>query len=122
MANGVVHRWAAAGVVGLVCLNAESKEKEQTAKPIVGATLAALLTNLPDMLEPATHPGHRQFFHSLAFASLLGVAGYKAYQWQPENPTEEGLRFLLMVGIGAYLVHLVLDASTPKSLPLLGRL
>lgn len=40
-----------------------------TFKPIVGAGLAVLLTNLPDQMEPATHPNHRQFFHSVACAA-----------------------------------------------------
>jgi len=122
MANGIAHRWAAAAVVGGICMHAEADQQEKTAKPILGAALAAMLTNLPDILEPATHPGHRQFFHSLAFAGLVGTAGYKAYKWEPSTPSDEALRFLLLVGVGAYLVHLCLDASTPKSLPLLGRL
>lgn len=122
MANGTTHRLTAALVVGSVCAHAEASRLEKTAKPIIGAALAAALTNLPDLLEPATHPGHRQFFHSLAFAGLLGTAGYKAYKWEPSTPSDEAIRFLLMVGIGAYFVHLFLDATTPKSLPILGRL
>lgn len=122
MANGITHRWTAALIVGTVCAHAEADQQEKTAKPIIGAALAATLTNLPDVLEPARHPGHRQFFHSLAFAGLLGAAGYKAYKWEPSNPSDEALRFLLLVGIGAYFVHLCLDAGTPRSLPLLGSL
>jgi inner membrane protein len=120
MSNGPIHQWTATVVVGAVCIHAERDKQIKTARPIVGAVLAANLTKLPDILEPAIHPNHRQFFHSITFAGLLGVAGYKAYKWKPENPLEEAIRFALMVGIGAYGVHLLLDASTPKSLPLIG--
>ena len=122
MANGITHRWTAAVVVGSVCLHAEANQQSKSAKPFVGATLAAVLTNMPDILEPAIHPNHRQFFHSLAFAGLLSVAGYRAYKWKTDNPLDEAIRFALMVGIGAYGVHLLLDASTTKSLPIIGAL
>lgn len=120
MSNGPTHQWTAAVVVGAVCIHAEKDKQIKSARPIVGAVLAAKLTKLPDILEPAIHPNHRQFFHSIAFAGLLGLAGYKAYKWKPDSPLEEAIRFALMVGIGAYGVHLLLDASTPKSLPLIG--
>lgn len=122
MSNGLTHQWTAAVVVGAVCIHAEKDNQMKSAKPIVGAVLAANLTKLPDIIEPATHPNHRQFFHSLAFAGLLGIAGYQAYKWKPENSLEGAIRFALLVGIGAYGVHLLLDAGTPKSLPLIGAL
>jgi len=74
------------------------------------------------MLEPASHPNHRQLFHSLAFAGVLGVAAHKLYTWEPDSPFDEATRFVLLVGVGAYLIHLLLDAGTPKSLPLIGKL
>lgn len=74
------------------------------------------------MLEPASHPNHRQFFHSLAFAGVLGMAAHKLYTWEPDNSFDEATRFVLLVGVGAYLIHLLLDAGTPKSLPLIGKL
>lgn len=120
MSNGPTHQLTAAICVGAVCIHAERNAKDKSARPIVGAVLAANLTKLPDILEPAVHPNHRQFFHSVAFASLLGMAGYKAYKWNPDNPVDEAIRFVLMVAIGAYGIHLLLDANTPKSLPLIG--
>jgi len=122
MANGSTHQLTAAIAVGSVYLCAEANQHQKSAKPLLGATLAAVLTNLPDVLEPASHPHHRQFFHSLAFAGLLGAAGYKAYKWETDNPFDEAMRFVLLVGVGAYLVHLLLDAGTPKSLPIIGAL
>lgn len=120
MSNGPTHQLTAAALVGAVCIHAERDKQNMSARPIVGAVLAAKFTKLPDVLEPAIHPNHRQFFHSVAFASLLGMAGYKIYKWNPDNLFDEAIRFALMVAIGAYGIHLLLDASTPKSLPLIG--
>lgn len=120
MSNGPTHQFTAAICVGAVCIHAERNKKDKSVRPIVGAVLAANLTKLPDILEPAVHPNHRQFFHSVVFASLLGMAGYKVYKWNPDNPFDEVVRFVLMVAIGAYGIHLLLDANTPKSLPLIG--
>ena len=47
--------------------------------PLVGAPLSAALATLPDILEPALkNPNHRQFFHGLIFATVVGVGVYKA--------------------------------------------
>jgi membrane-bound metal-dependent hydrolase YbcI (DUF457 family) len=112
---------AAAVVVGSACFYAEGNQQTKTVKPFVGTGLAAILTNLPDMIEPASHPNHRQFFHSLAFAGLLGLATRKVYQWKTDNPFDEAARFILLVGSAAYFVHLLLDFSTPRSLPIVGK-
>lgn len=120
MSNGATNQWTTAVVEGVVCIHAERDEQIKSARPIVGALLAAKLTKLSDILEPFIHPNYRQFFHRIAFTSLLFIAGYKAYKWKPDSPLEEAIRFALMLGIGAYGVNLLLDASTPKSLPLIG--
>ncbi len=122
MSNGTVHQITAAAAVGIACLAAEGDQQHKTEKPLIGAILAAGLTKLPDMLEPATHPNHRQFFHSVAFAGMLGIVTHKVYCWQPDNPPDETVRFLLLVCASAYFIHLLLDAGTPKSLPLIGKL
>jgi membrane-bound metal-dependent hydrolase YbcI (DUF457 family) len=122
MANGTTHRLVAAVVIGSACAHAERDEHEKTTKPLAGAGIAALLTNLPDVIEPAAHPNHRQFFHSCVFAGVVAWAAYRAYKWEPATPTEDAIRFIALIGAGAYLVHLVLDAGTAKSLPLIGRL
>ena|ERR1700722_14414163 len=77
---------------------------------------------LPDWVEPATNPNHRQFFHSLVFAGLVGYGLYRLYQWDPDSPEEKMLRFIVLAAVGAYLVHLALDATTPRSLPMVGRI
>lgn len=82
---------------------------------------ASVLTKLPDLLEPATSPNHRQFFHSLVFASLLGVGLYKLHQWEPDAVADKFWKALGMLAISGYLIHLALDATTAKSLPLIGK-
>lgn len=121
MASGSTHRIAAGAVGVAVAVYAQQKGNRDLPHPLVAGGLAALLTNLPDLIEPATNPHHRQFFHSVLFASLL-VAGLKrAYDWKPEDDMQKTLRGVLLLAGGAYLVHLALDACTARSLPWIGR-
>jgi len=62
-----------------------------------------------------------QFFHSLAFAAAVAVGWKALYDWQPETDDARFWRKVGMIGAGAYLCHLVLDATTKRSLPLIGR-
>ncbi|MCO5120018.1 MAG: metal-dependent hydrolase [Burkholderiaceae bacterium] len=86
--------------------------------PAMGAA-AACLPSLPDWLEPAVHPNHRSFFHSVTFATLVAYAMYRAYKWETQEPWERVARIVLLTGGAAYLAHLARDAFTPKSLPLI---
>ena len=119
--NAAAHQVTAAAAVGAVLHHTERLRSESTSWPIAGAGLAALLTNLPDILEPALHPNHRQFFHSLAFAALIGAGWKSVYDWKPATDDGRLWRRVIMIGAGAYLCHLALDATTVKSLPLLGK-
>lgn len=101
---------------------AEIQEGELTAKPLMSAAIAAFAANLPDLIEPATSSHHRQIFHSALFGGLIASAGVQLYQWQPEEEGDKLLRHVLLVGVGAYLIHLVADACTPRGLPVLGRI
>lgn len=89
---------------------------------LVGALVGGVL---PDRLEPATHPGHRAFFHSVAVAAALGWLGCKVHQQCHEESESPALghHFLMGLTLGAilgYESHLALDAGTPSGLPLLG--
>lgn len=121
MPNGNAHRLIAALAVGGTSLACEASEGEITGKPILDASIAALATNLPDLLEPAIHPHHRQFFHSLACGGLVAYAGIKLYEWNPEGEWQKGLRQLLLIGSAGYLIHLLADSLTPRGLPLIGK-
>jgi inner membrane protein len=74
---------------------------------------------LPDMLEPAIHSHHRQFFHSYAAAGLLAYANRAVWE-NPLVPHEQKVAF--SIASGSYFSHLVADGQTPRGIPLVGRL
>lgn len=121
MANALAHRTVAAALAGMAILNKEAQDGKHTLAPIGGSVLAAICTNLPDILEPATNPHHRQFFHSFAFAAVIGGSMYELYQWKPQTEMEKLLKFCLLIAGGSYLIHLTMGACTNRSLPLLGK-
>lgn len=121
MPNGNTHRLLAALAIGSTSLAFESNKGEITGKPIQNALIAALTTNLPDMIEPGCNPHHRQFFHSMLFGGMVAYASIKLYEWNPVEDREKNLRQLLLVGSCGYLIHLFADSLTPRGLPLIGK-
>lgn len=118
MPNATAHRMTAALTIGAASFHAENKrEGENTAAPLAHAALAWCMGTLPDVIEPACHPNHRRFFHSFAFAVVIGYGMYKLYQWDAETDGQRLTKTVGLVAAGAYLVHLVMDATTAKSLP-----
>lgn len=88
--------------------------------PVFAGIVAALAAGIPDYLEPATSPHHRQFCHSAVFATALVAVMKNLYEWIPETAGEAILRdILLSIGFG-YLAHLGADATTPAGLPWVG--
>jgi len=80
--------------------------------------LSGAFASLPDWIEPAIHPNHRGFFHSWLVLGAVGYGVYQLYHWQPETGLGELARIVLL-GVGiAYGCHLLMDARTPKSLPM----
>lgn len=120
MSSGRVH--AIAGFVGGVVVAAhESKRNGDSPLVLLGSgAFSALATRLPDVLEPATSPNHRQFFHSLLFSAIVGKLTYDCYQWEAQTDSQKLVRYLLLLAGAAYLIHLVLDFGTPKGLPIIG--
>ncbi|MET0029404.1 MAG: metal-dependent hydrolase [Candidatus Thiodiazotropha sp.] len=118
MPNSLAHRVGAAVVVGAVSIAHETQNEGVTGKSFANTLLAAASGTLPDLIEPALHPNHRQFFHSFAMLGLVGYGLLKLYQWQPETRENELLRSIALIVGGAYTVHLLMDARTAKSLPL----
>lgn len=118
--NRVAHQLVAGTAVGFYLADRERKANISTAKPLLGGGAAALFTTLPDILESATSPNHRSVFHSLAFAATLVAAFRQLDRWQPATDWERLARGVGMLAISAYLIHLALDFTTKKSLPLLG--
>jgi inner membrane protein len=119
--NAAAHQLTAGAAVGLFLSHQEQNDGQAAAGPLLSAGLAALLTKLPDLLEPATSPSHRQFFHSLVFAGLLGVGLHKLHGWQPDDDGGKFVRWLGLIAGSAYLIHLAMDFTTAKSLPLVGK-
>lgn len=120
--NASARQWTAGLAVAFHLADGEQKAGKATLEPLAGGFAACVLTKLPDLLEPATTPHHRQFFHSLGFASILGIGLLKLNQWQPDGAADKFWKALGMLAISSYLIHLTLDTTTAKSLPLIGKL
>lgn len=122
MSNRATYGLAAFATVTTLSAVDEQRRGQATLQPLLDGAAGALLTSLPDKLEPAIHPNHRQFFHSVVVLAGVGYLTYRAYKWRPATDWEQILRWLVIVGGVAYLTHLALDACTAKSLPLIGKL
>jgi inner membrane protein len=84
----------------------------------LGAAIGGLAAMLPDILEPATHPGHRQFFHSIVLLGAIILGSYALGQRFDMSALLKGFMLAAVVGYGS---HLIADGLTPSGLPLLGR-
>lgn len=120
MANGVTHQIAGALAGAGICLLDNASGREHQYDFFAAGVAGALAGKLPDKLEPALHPNHRQFFHSFLVFGMLGYGMKKTYEWVPESTPDIWIRRLLLVAGASYLSHLALDALTMKSLPIVG--
>lgn len=118
MACGATH--ALAGAMAGSAVFCSDKENDSLAGMAAAWSLGTMGGKIPDWLEPALHPNHRKFFHSLLFAAGVMYAGYKVYEWEPETDGQKILRFVMLTLAAGYLSHLLLDSLTPKSLPIIG--
>ncbi len=118
MPNAAAHKLGAALAVGAVTAAGTHNDEKTVVKTATASILAYHLGTLPDLLEPATNPNHRQFFHSLAFLGLVGAGMYKLYKWETEDEMDKLIRFALLTAGGAYVTHLLMDSSTSKGLPI----
>lgn len=119
MANGSDH--IATGALTGVALACYGHRQAEPVNPALVIGVSAVFSKLPDWLEPATNPHHRQFFHSIYFMAGLCCGLKKTYDWKPEDNGGQILRFLALCAGAGYIRHLVLDGLTPRSLPLLGK-
>lgn len=149
MANRKQHAvlGAAAGVSGYA-LYSWIMQEEMSLPELIGFALSGTVgAFLPDIVEPATNPNHRSFFHSVSFVGAAGptvwssawrvrdeqirlAEGYEAranatldiYEKSSLGWQAVWYRFLagLLPGLVlGYASHLVADSLTPKGLPLL---
>ena len=78
---------------------------------LAGGTFGAL----PDILEPASNPHHRQFFHS----KVTGLILLRIMATVVNNNQGKISKPLTLAGGAGYISHLVLDAQTPMGLPII---
>lgn len=122
MANGSDHRTGAAlGLGTIAALNWRDGNHWMT-HPVIASATGWACGTLPDVLEPATSPNHRQLLHSVLFAGILIYCVKRLLDWKPQTNEEKALKYASLLVGGAYGVHLVMDAMTSKSLPLIGKL
>lgn len=149
MANRNEHLlWGGIAGAGACLATAIIRKQNPSLLEFIGAVLSGIAAAcLPDWLEPATHPNHRAFFHSVAFAGTalppLWIALANSRDGQLRNAAwcEQSAataqnaqdaqywrdqagwhRLLAGISIGiapGYASHLAADALTPKRLPFL---
>ena len=81
----------------------------------IGGAIAGIL---PDLLEPATNPNHRSFFHSIISLSTI-TAGNGAI-WDSINQSlTDDQKAAISILSASYCSHLVTDGMTKKGLPII---
>jgi hypothetical protein len=122
MPCGKIHALLGAGTGAVANLIKQSEQMQQdAARPFNWGELGlytfggAVIGGLADVLEPATTPNHRGFFHSVALggAVLYATHGRHTRNWDPET------RAALSAAGYCYISHLVADALTPKGVRLI---
>jgi membrane-bound metal-dependent hydrolase YbcI (DUF457 family) len=150
MPNRSTHAWVGVAVgVGMAATRVAHLPRSQALPEVIGAMTGGFLGGiLPDVLEPATSPNHRKMAHSLIAAGGLTLARVTETQatcrrradsleqqalYLPQGcPQRNHAEFVAMLWrllagmilglVGGYASHLLLDATTSRGLPLLGRL
>lgn len=72
----------------------------------------------PDIFEPAIHPHHRAFGHSVTFGALLARVAMTTCH-KENGDWEEFQKVLMAVVVVSYIAHLLSDACTPRRLPII---
>lgn len=134
---------------GLAAYRAREQEPAYLLLEFIGGGITGhFASQFPDIIEPASWPGHRQFAHSVASGSGVVYGLYKLLEeWEKcfrskaeyykNKRSEEYLHWFQKIfyailevlsriaaggfsGLSAgYLSHLLLDGGTPRGLPLL---
>src|ERR1051325_7138183 len=106
MANAKQHAIIGAAVAGGLCLLVEITRASASpdnrplwqridyGKVAAFAVVGAALGLLPDLLEPATSPNHRRFFHSPTTIGCVisGVVGKHTERWPPDTQQDASIR------------------------------
>ncbi len=118
MANRLEHEVIGAIVGGAVANLNKGEANKAVINVVTGAVVGKYVARLPDILEPAAHPNHRNFFHSWLFLGTLGAGMYELWKWEPEETHEKIFKWGLLIAGSAYASHLLRDSLTPKGLPI----
>ena len=135
MPNGKAHVIAGTVCGAVVSLTVQNKLHENKeidlGHLLLSSGAGAAVGRLPDILEPATHPNHRAFFHSFAFGVTLGAGAINVWRTIEDKREErkaagvqqvtlvEILLGLLLIAIIVFLLHLLMDGFTKKGLPII---
>ena len=123
MPNQITHSVAGALSSLIVAMFDKNDNHETVHDPFWAAVVGAVSGRLPDILEPALrNPHHRQFFHSFVVLVAAGYGLKKVYEWKPEDNLEALVRGALLFAGAGYISHLLLDATTARSLPIIGKI
>ncbi|MBK9099499.1 MAG: metal-dependent hydrolase [bacterium] len=132
MPNGNIHKTAGAviGSITYLAIKNDSQKREQAdlGELILSTSIGLSTSRLPDILEPAIHPNHRAFYHSLTFGCVVGFVGVQAWKdfqlkrnerkvkgIQPRSPREY-VDVAIILTCSSILLHLVMDGFTKKGL------
>lgn len=118
MPNRDIHM-IAAGALGIGYYLFQNKQKNQPVTLgeilLVGGA-SALAGCVPDMIDVATSPNHRGIAHSVGVSGSLLRIFWDMIRDNPNlNDKEKAFWHSIIFGCGS---HLVLDATTPKGLPI----
>ncbi len=115
-------------IAGIVCgLDSQNRKmrenpeasfdwKELLLHSLYGTAAGVIGGVLPDVLEPALHSHHRKICHGMGALALSTIGATRAGKHPGLNPH---LKTAAIAGCIGYGSHLVLDASTPRGIPLL---
>jgi len=81
---------------------------------LISAGIGAVAVSIPDVLEPASSPNHRRFFHSILFGVGILFAAYGPHVRKLSSKQKN----FLHAAAWSYLAHLLADGQTPKGLPI----
>lgn len=132
MPNGNTHKTAGA-IIGTIAYlavqnNSQQEEKVDLGELFISSGIGLTTARIPDILEPATNPNHRAFFHSIVFGGITCYVGVQAWKDLQRRRRErialgnqqwnfsEFIDIAIIIASGSVLLHLIMDGFTKKGL------